>query len=295
MIPFPYILLAGCLAVRAGSAFINAGDLAPEFPALETVLPDTPLALAPAPGAARVLHLAELEKIPARLRVEAPGREICIQRPVAPPDPARLLAAMQAVLLEARIEILDFSRRPAPEGEIEFSRGGLHEGPAGCFWSGNVRYAGNHLFPIWARVAVSVKFPRVIAAVDLAPGREITPDLVREETRDVFPLAAGFPQSASQVVGRSPRLFIRGASVIRADQLEAAKEVRTGETVRVDVWNGAAHLKLEARAEASGVLGQTIPVRNPETQKRFLARVEGKKRVSVGGSAAAAFKEEEDQ
>ena len=287
---FGAILLAGCLAVRAGSGLITAGDLAPAFPSLETVPPDTPLGLAPSPGVARVLHLAELEKIAARFQVEAPRREICVQRAVAPPDPARMLAAMQAVLPGGHVEILDFGRRPIPEGDLEFPRAGLREGPAGCFWSGNVRYAGNRLFPIWARVAVSVRLPRVVAAADLPPGHEITSELVREETRDVFPSAAGFPQSAGQVVGKSPRVPIRAGSVIRADQLEATTEVRIGETVRVEVWNGAAHLKLEARAEASGALGQMIPVRNPDSQKRFLARVEGKGRVSVGISG-----EEQDQ
>jgi flagella basal body P-ring formation protein FlgA len=282
MMMFGPILLAGCLAVRAASGWITAGDLAPEFPGLETVASDTALVLAPSPGVARVLHLAELEKIAARLQVEAPRREICIQRAVAPPDPVRMLAAMHAVLPEARVEILDFSRRPIPEGDMEFPLEGLREGPAGCFWSGHVRYAGNHLVPIWARVAVKVTLPRVVAAADLQPGQALTGDLVRHEMRDAFPSAAAFPQSAGQVVGRSARVLIRAGSVIRLDQLEASKEVRIGDTVRVDVWNGSAHLKLDARAEASGTLGQMIPVRNPDSQKRFLARVAGKGRVSVG-------------
>lgn len=266
------------------SGDITAADLAPEFPGLATVPPDTALALAPAPGVARVLHLAELEKIAGRLHLEAPPGEICIQRTVKPPDPARMLAAMQAVLPDARIEILDFSRRPIPEGDLEFPRAGLREGPSGCYWSGNVRYAGSRLFPIWARVAVRVKLQRVVAAADLQPGQEVTGDLVRVETRDAFPSSGDFPQSADQVTGRSPRVSIRAGTAIRADQLEAPKEVRNGATVRVDVWSGAAHLKLDARAEGSGTLGQTIPVRNPNSQKRFLARVEGKDRVSVGSS-----------
>ena len=288
MIPGP-ILLAGCLALHTASDLITAGDLAPEFPGLEMVPPDTGLALAPSPGVPRVMHLAELEKIAARLQVAAPQREICVQRAVAAPEPARLLAAMQAVLPEAHVQILDFSRRPVPEGDLEFPLSGLREWRAGCLWSGNVRYAGNHLFPIWARVAVSVKLQRVVAATDLQPGREITADLVRDQMQDAFPSAAGFPQSAGQVVGRSARIFIRAGSIIRTEQLERSKDVRNGETVRVDVWNGDAHLKLEARAEASGALGQMIPVRNPDSQKRFLARVEGKGRVSVRTS------KEEDQ
>src|SRR5262249_47925158 len=143
--------------------------------------------------------------------------------------------------------------------------------------------------PIWARVAVSLKLPRVVAAVDLQPGREITADLVRDDMCDAFPTVTGFPQSTDKVLGKSARIFIRAGSIIRTEQLEASKEVRIGEMVRVDVWNSAAHLKLEARAEASGALGQMIPVRNPDSQKHFLARVEGKRRVSVGISR------EEDQ
>lgn len=280
--PLPAVLLSGCLALRAAAGFITAADLVPAFPGLETVPADTPLALAPAPGVPRVLHAAELEKIAARLHVEAPLREICIERTVAPPDPTKMLAAMQKALPEARIEILDFSHRPIPEGELEFPRAGLHEGPSGCFWSGSVRYAGGRLFPIWARVTVRVTLPRVVAAADLQAGQALTLDLLRNERREIFPSAGEFPQSANQVVAKSPRVFIRAGSVIRADQLEDAKEVRIGDTVRVDVWNGAAHLKLEARAEATGSLGQMIPVRNPESQKRFLARVEGKDKVSVG-------------
>jgi len=80
MIPFPYIPLAGCVTVRTGSAFISVGDLAPEFPGLQTVPADTPIMLAPSPGVARVFHLAGLEKIATRLQVGPPGRDICIQR-----------------------------------------------------------------------------------------------------------------------------------------------------------------------------------------------------------------------
>ena len=45
--------------------------------------------------------------------------------------------------------------------------------------------------------------------------------------------------------------------------------------------------ELEAQADASGAIGETIPVRNPTSNNRFRARVEGKGQVAVeaaGGS-----------
>jgi flagellar basal body P-ring formation protein FlgA len=284
MMPFSAILLAGCLALHSASDQITAGDLAPAFPGLEAVPPETPLGPAPAPGIARVFRVSELKILAGSFHVDAPGREICIQRTVAVPDPARMLAAMQKALPDARIEILESDRHPVPEGEFEFPRSGLRNGPTGAFWYGNVRYAGGRSFSTWARVGVWVKVQRVVALSDLQPGNIIGAEAVRVETRDEFPAAANFLQSADQVTGQLARMLIRAGTSIRAEQLEPPKQVLSGETVRVDVWSGGAHLKLDARAEGSGALGQTIPVRNLTTQKRFLARVDGKGRVSVEDS-----------
>jgi flagella basal body P-ring formation protein FlgA len=67
--------------------------------------------------------------------------------------------------------------------------------------------------------------------------------------------------------------------------LENPKAVVRGDTVTVDFRNGATHLELAARAEASGAVGDTIAVLNPDSHKRFLARVEGKGRVSAGSAS----------
>lgn len=284
MIAFSALLMT-CLAVESASDRITAADLAPAFPGLEAIPPDTPLGIAPAPGVARVFRAPELKTIAEGFRLAPPAGEICIQRTVAPADPGHMLAAMQKTLPDARIEILDFSRRPIPEGEIEFPRSGLRDGPSGAFWSGNVRYGNNHLFSIWAKVAVWLKVRRVVALTDFAPGNTIPADQIRVEWRDEFPAPGDFPDSTDRVSGQLARTPIRAGTAIRAAQLEAPKEVRNGEMVTVDVWSGGAHLKLEARAEGSGARGQMIPVLNPATQKRFWARVDGKGKMSLDGSA----------
>ena len=119
MIALASFALAGCLAVGAGSDYILAKDLAPAFPALADMAPDTPLAPAPFPGVSRVFRVAELLRLAARLAVQpAPENDICVLRPVGVLDDARIRDAMKKELPEARIEILEFSRQPAPEGTL---------------------------------------------------------------------------------------------------------------------------------------------------------------------------------
>ena len=286
MIPLAALAMTGCLAVSASSDRILASDLAAAIPGLTVPVSDTPVALAPAPGVRRVFRVPELRRIALRLHwgVE-PSADICVERPVSPPDPDRLLAAMRKALPNAEITLLDYGRQPQPAGEIEFSASSLRPAPGGALWYGSVRYAGSRRFALWARVAALVTVSRVIAVADLRPGQAIAAEHLRVETRQQFPLAAPFLQSAEEALGKWPRIAIRAGAEIRMDMLQDPKDVMRGETVKVDVRNGAAHLELEAQAETSGSVGDTIAVTNPTSHKRFLARVEGKGKVSVGAAA----------
>ena len=142
-------------------------------------------------------------------------------------------------------------------------------------------YAGNRRFAIWATAAVRVSVSRILAVADLRPGQPIATAQLVALTREEFPSAAPFARSMDRVAGLWPRLIIRAGSPIRTDQLEQPKEVMRGETVHVEVHNGAARLELDAVAEASGSAGESIPLLNPSSGKRFRGRVEGKGRVSV--------------
>jgi flagella basal body P-ring formation protein FlgA len=286
MMPLAALALTGCLAVGAGSDRVLAGDLAAAIPGLTAPALDVPVAFAPAPGVERVFRLAELRRLAQRFGWDVtPDADICVVRPVSPPDPARLLAAMRMVLPEADIAIVEYGRQPLPAGEIEFPLSGLGRGTGDALWIGYVHYAGTRRFALWARVKVLVAVTRVIAAEDLPPGQAIPAEQVRIETGRQSPQAVPFLESGGQAIGKWPRVRIRAGTALRAGMLENPKEVVRGDSVTVEVRNGAAHLELEARAEASGAVGETIAVLNPESHKRFLARVEGKGRVSVGSSA----------
>ncbi|HUI54275.1 MAG TPA: flagellar basal body P-ring formation chaperone FlgA [Bryobacteraceae bacterium] len=287
MSPLAEVALAGCLAVNAASDHIVVRDLAAAIPGLETVSPDVAVALAPAPGVKRTFRVPELRRLAVRLDWPVtPDTDVCVERPLSPPDPTRFLAAMQKSIPQARIEILEYSRQPLPAGDIEFPAAGLRQGATGALWTGCVRYAGTRRFSIWARVRAVVTATRILAASDLTPGQAILPGQLSVTTREEFPVSASFAQSIHEVAGRWPRLSIHAGTAIRAGMLESPKEVMRGEMVRVDVRSGGAHLAFEAEAEASGAAGETIPIRNPTTNKRFQARVESKGRVSVGDFAA---------
>jgi len=57
--------------------------------------------------------------------------------------------------------------------------------------------------------------------------------------------------------------------------------VASGDTVHVEVHNGAARISMDGRAESGGDVGDTIRVRNPATGRLFFAKVSGKQRAEV--------------
>jgi flagella basal body P-ring formation protein FlgA len=279
MMPLAAFALAGCLAVGADRDRILAGDLAAGFPEWAAVPAETPLGLAPAPGVPRVFRLLELRRLAERWSLSpVPDREICVTRPVAVLTAARLLAAMQSEMPAAHIELLDFSRQPAPEGTLVFPVSGLRQGLTGGYWSGYVAYGGTHRFTLWARVKVMVARARVVAAEDLKPGVALDSAQFRAETREEVP-AAGLVSTVQEVADKVLRRSVARGTALRAEWLEPAKVVLRGETVRVEAVRGGARLELECVAEGSGAIGETIPIMNPVSQRRFPARVESKGRV----------------
>jgi len=283
MMPLAAIAAASCLAVSAGSDQILAGDLAAAIPGLTAPVPGIPVALAPAPGVQRVFHVAELRRMAERLGwMGEPAGDVCVERSVSSPDPSRFLAAMRQAVPGADITILDYGRQAVPAGELEFPATGLHPSPAGTLWTGYVRYAKSRRFTVWARVKVLISVTRVIAVTDLAPGRAITAEQLRTETNLESPPTLPVLTSGGEAVGKWPRTAIPSGTAIRATMLEDPKVVVRGDTVTVAVFNGAAHLEMEGLAEGSGAVGETIAVLNPDSHRRFSARVAGKGRVSVG-------------
>jgi len=151
------------------------------------------------------------------------------------------------------------------------------------YWNGYVTYGARRRFAVWARVTVAVSLMRVVASQDLKPGRPIEASQLRLEAHEGLPSDGAYLADIAAAAGRLPRRTIAAGMPLRPDWLEAPKEVQRGETVQVEVFQGAAHLRLEGVAQSAGAVGETIPIENPSSRRRFPARVEAKGKVVVKG------------
>ena len=192
------------------------------------------------------------------------------------------LDSMRKAYPGAKLEIVEMSRFPVPEGEVFFPASGLQRSASSpLLWRGYVNYGSDRKFSIWARVNLIVRATRVLATESLRAGQLIRPEQIRVEQYEGPPLDPGFAATADQVEGRMLRGFIAAGSALKTANLEAPREITRGEVVTVEVHNGAAHLTMQARAESSGRRGETVQLLNESSGKHFRATVEGVGRAVV--------------
>jgi flagella basal body P-ring formation protein FlgA len=265
-------------------------DLAKIVPGFLDKMPgDTVIGYSPAPGTRRIFTSVELNRIGAPYGVAvAPDAEACFEWSVQPLNKdvvrAAILDSLQSP--DARIDVLAISGSLAPAGKISFPISGLLAstitGPdTPVTWRGEVLYQGSRKFSIWARLKISSTMTRVVATQLILPGQTVTPDQVRVETYDDFPLRNDIARNLEEVVGRMPRRALRlGLPVSRADLIEPF-QVQRGDLVDVTAIAGAAQLHVPALAETPGRQGDLITLKNAHSGKYFRARIEGKDKALV--------------
>lgn len=263
---------------------IRGADLAAADPSFSALPSDLTIGFAPQPGARRLFEPAELARIAKVNGLDALNdiAPQCFERAVAPLDPAAVEAAMRQALdlPDARIEIAELSKFPAPAGEIVFSRSALSEPPANgtATWNGAVHYEGGR-FPIWARVRISIRQKRVVAVAPLRPGRQVHAGDVELQEADEFPHSSPSLTTLEQAIGRLPRRPIAPGTALTTALLDEPVDIEAGQSVVVEVRSGAATVTVEAKAESAGRRGEMMSFRNPVSGKLFRARVEDKGRA----------------
>jgi len=286
------IILAGlahgdCIAVRADR--IVAGDIAVSVPQFQALDPSTQVGFTPLPGTRRVISARELRSIAVRNGV-SPGeliQDVCVERQVSPIDRDALEQALIESLGidEARLELIDFSNQPVPQGRFEFRISALPRPSAaeqsGVIWRGRIVYDGERSFALWARVRITVNRPVFVATEDIAAGAVIRAEQVQSRiVRQMFPLSVAV-ESLDEIAGKAARRRIAAGQRIVPGLLEQPKDVLKGNQVHVRVIDGLASLSFDAVAEASGKTGDAILVHNPASGRNFRAVIEGKGQVIV--------------
>jgi flagella basal body P-ring formation protein FlgA len=261
-----------------------ARDLAAALPEFLDAPREALVGQAPLPGAQRTFHASELRALAHRFGIVlASSEDICFEWPMQRLDRARAIAAMQEALqiAGATIDIKDTIADRVPAGRIEFPLSSLGTpsptGPAApVLWRGDVVYGDSHRFAIWARVELSAPCRKLVAAESLKAGRPIDARQIRSTAARCFPVTAKQLPAMADVAGMTPLRSIAAGSELRLDLLAPANDIDRGDAVHIEVRSGAARLELTARALTAGRRGDTISLRNPESNKTFQARVTGK-------------------
>lgn len=275
-----------CRMLEAES--VLARDVVATVPAFAQLPPDFLLGYVASSGAPKVLHGADLERIAKNRGVDLRGLpDVCFARKTFVPSESQIREAMNKSLgiPKAKIEVVSSSQREAPSGELVFSRSGLQSplpGQTEVMWHGFVHFGESGRFPVSARVRITATVTRVVTTSDLAPGKLIQPSQVRVELTEDSPLDETLARSLDEVAGSLCRASLRAGTVIRKSQIERPSDVMRGEVVRVDVFEGAAHLEIEGIAQSSGMKGASIVVRNPSNGKDFRAQIAGKGIATIG-------------
>ena len=292
MIMLPFLLAvnslpAGCRMIDTET--VVARDVAALIPAFGQLPDDFLLGYVSASGTPHIFHGVDLERIAKNRSLDLHDLpDVCIARRTFVPQPAQIREAMLAELgiTGAKIEVISASHNQAPSGKLVFPREGLQLPPvpsAEVVWHGYVLYGDNLKFPVWARVRVTASMTRVVALTDLPAGKLIQANQVRLESCEDSPLDAVTARNLADVIGYATKTSLKAAAPIRKSQIERPADIKQGDLIRVDVFAGAAHLMLEARAESAGSKGSTIMVKNVSSGKSFQAQVTGKDQALVGG------------
>ncbi|HLW77540.1 MAG TPA: flagella basal body P-ring formation protein FlgA, partial [Bryobacteraceae bacterium] len=253
-----------CIAIDSDS--VLARDVAAAIPAFAKVPADALLGYVALSGAPRVFHGVDLERLAKNRGLELSGlADVCFERRTFLPNADQIRSAIRDSLKlgGANIEILESSRKPAPSGELVFPKSGAQL-PFGTnaqneiMWHGYVSYGENARFPVWARVRVTASMTRVVTLENLPVAKEIRASQVRVETCEDSPLDETVARNLDEVVGYVPKSSLRAMTVIHRTQIQRPNDVAVGETISVDVYEGAAHLTMEGRAESAGMAGSTI-------------------------------------
>ncbi|MEO7651262.1 MAG: flagellar basal body P-ring formation chaperone FlgA [Bryobacteraceae bacterium] len=273
--------MAACLPVEGDRILMR--HLSDAITAFASANPQRIVSLAPAPGATRIFRppeiaaLAKANGIAAEQLADSPFT-VCFQRSRSPLTTAAILKAMhESRPADAEIEVTDFCRSDVPVGRLLFPRSGLappsSAGGQHVIWRGRLQFSATESIPVWAKVRVSVPRRHVVPREDLPAGKPIEATQIQVVDTGVHPGLPVGPAETEVVVGTTPRLRLRAGFSIPPGVLLAPLAVEKGASLFVEVRAGAAVVKLEVRAEASGRPGDLIPVRNAESGKRFRARV----------------------
>lgn len=91
----------------------------------------------------------------------------------------------------------------------------------------------------------------------------------------------------ARVIGQRAKRFVPAGSIVEADAIESVPLVRRGQLVTLRSVSGAVQIVTTVKAQRSGLLGETIPVRSTDKRRvEFDAVVVGPAAVQIGSTGS---------
>jgi flagella basal body P-ring formation protein FlgA len=111
-------------------------------------------------------------------------------------------------------------------------------------------------------------------------GVRLNSDDYQFEWKDVT-YATDTAPDAAQIVGQQTRTMMNAGEIVWRGSLVREKAVLHGEIVRVVVGAGSWQISMQAKTEQDGFIGDTVNMRNLQTNKIISGRVTGRGEVEV--------------
>lgn len=116
---------------------------------------------------------------------------------------------------------------------------------------------------------------------DLPRGTIIEPSDYRMVKRNIVPLRSPC-LSPSEFLGKKTKRSLRQGQPVARTSISTPPVIKRGELVTISLKHGTLELAAKGIARSNGITGDTIPVRNSNSQRDVLCKVEGPGLVKVG-------------
>jgi flagella basal body P-ring formation protein FlgA len=282
--------LSACVAIEGER--IRAGEIAATVSVFRALESETDLGPAPVPSVRRILTKAQLLRLALANGVSGDGlpESLCLERRQESLSPTALETALSASAAKIfpgaalRIELVDFSRQPVPNGTIQFQRpgvlGGVNKLPdSPVLWRGTLTTGERRTLPIWAKVRILTERACWMSSQDLSAGTALASGSLRREVRWLNPFLFAAECADLSVGSFMARRRLRAGQVITKFDLAALPTVRRGESVQASLSMSNATLRFPAIAETDGVAGSPVLIKHEG--KRLRARVTGTAAVQI--------------
>jgi flagella basal body P-ring formation protein FlgA len=297
------VLILAALSAHAACTSVPsdrmvARDLAGAVALFRGLDPETPVGFAPMSGTQRILAGRQLILLARQHGVMvSPGAvipDVCVQREAHVISRDEMKTALLAALgmVDADLDLMEFTTQALPPGRLEFQRGALNKPPPNApespiIWRGRLIYDDQHSAIVWAKVRITVERQILIAAEEIPARTVVRAEQIKIASGRQFPFSGPSMDSSEQAIGKVARRSIPAGQRIVPGALEEQKEVARGEKVHVRVIDGLATLSFEGIAESAGKKGESILVHNPASGRNFRAIIEEKGKVVVRPSPGA--------